>query len=187
MAKKKTPRYQNLSRNKKITMLQRFSPQYLDQLQQVHRSRDWGFFNFDLNRIKKIYDDYDCKSVLDYGCGRGIFSQRFFQDFGISVENYDPGRTEYFQEPKPADLVVCTDVLEHVEPEYLDTVLAHLSSLTKKVSIISISFEPAKGNLPDGRNMHLIVKPPDWWHATIKQYFYFDWAGRGTWLAVPKV
>jgi hypothetical protein len=67
--------------------------------------------------------------------------------------------------PGFADLVVCTDVLEHVEPELLDTVLRHLRSLARKAVFVVIATRPSNKTLSDGRNAHLIVETAEWWIA----------------------
>jgi hypothetical protein len=64
-------------------------------------------------------------------------------------------------------MVVCTDVLEHIEPEHLDAVLRHVCSLAKKAVFLQIATRPAKKCLPDGRNAHLTVQSAEWWLAKI--------------------
>lgn len=51
-------------------------------------------------------------SILDYGAGEGILSQRL-RAAGFDVENYEPmgGNTEL--QPNSADLVLCIEVVEH--------------------------------------------------------------------------
>jgi hypothetical protein len=68
-------------------------------------------------------------------------------------------------------MVVCTDVLEHVEPEYLDNVLADIAGLTKQYAYFNISLMEAMKTLPDGRNAHLIVQPWQWWAEKLREYF----------------
>ena len=63
----------------------------------------------------------------------------------------------------PCEFVYCHDVLEHVEPEFLTSVLVHLNSKILKLGSLNISTVPAKKTLADGRNAHLIVKKPIWW------------------------
>jgi len=63
--------------------------------------------------------------------------------------------------------VVCGDVLEHVEPECLDDVLAELRRVTQEVGLFVVHLTAAKKTLPDGRNAHLIQQPADWWQARI--------------------
>ncbi|MGB5630948.1 MAG: hypothetical protein WBM57_16390 [Woeseiaceae bacterium] len=79
------------------------------------------------------------------------------------VQCYDPGVPEYSDPPSPAEMVVCIDVLEHIEPEMLDNVLDHLEELTEKFLFATVHTGPAGKILPDGRNAHLIQKPPTWW------------------------
>lgn len=97
--------------------------------------------------------------VLDYGCGKGDLHLGL--PFGI--QNYDPAIRKYSATPKPADIVVCTDVLEHVEPECLDDVLADLRRCVKNTGLFGIPQYKANRTLPDGRNAHLIVKDTAWW------------------------
>jgi hypothetical protein len=60
-------------------------------------------------------------------------------------------------------MVVCTDVLEHIEPENVDDVLDDLQALTRRVGFFVIATRPAKKILEDGRNAHLIQHGLDWW------------------------
>lgn len=110
--------------------------------------------------LTALYLDYECESILDYGCGKGSISNL---RPSLPINNYDPAIPEFSEPPEPADLVVCLDVMEHIEPEYLDNVLAHLQTLVKKVALISVSTRLAHKTLPDGRNAHLIVEEPEWW------------------------
>jgi hypothetical protein len=84
------------------------------------------------------------------------------------VFEYDPGIPGKDHLPKPADLVVCTDVLEHIEPELLDGVLRHLYLLAGRGAYLVIATRLARELLPDGRNAHLIVQEPPWWLAKLK-------------------
>ena len=114
-------------------------------------------------------------SILDYGCGKETLRTSLEGEFppinGMRIAGYDPGRAGFDSEPTPADLVVCTDVMEHVEPQCVDAVLGHLSDLTRRVAIIDVALTPAVKKLPDGRNAHICLKPRDWWLSYIKKYF----------------
>jgi hypothetical protein len=66
---------------------------------------------------------------------------------------------------------VCIDVLEHIEPEYLDGVLTDLKRVTKKVGFFTIATREANKKLEDGRNTHLIVENKDWWKEKLLKYF----------------
>lgn len=83
---------------------------------------------------------------------------------------YDPAFPEY-GDPRPAELVCCIDVLEHIEPEYLDAVMEGLHKITYKLGFFSIATAPAKKILSDGRNAHLIQKPAAWWLPVLSKRF----------------
>lgn len=68
-------------------------------------------------------------------------------------------------------MVLCLDVMEHIEPELLDNNLAHIKSLTKMVATMTIATVQAQKTLSDGRNAHLIVKPKDWWIEQLRRHF----------------
>ena len=89
----------------------------------------------------------------------------------LPIQNYDPAVPEYSKPPAPADLVVCTDVLEHVEPEMLDGVLDDLKRLTLHYFYGEIAIVPAKKTLADGRNAHLTVHPIGWWLPKLCERF----------------
>jgi hypothetical protein len=92
--------------------------------------------------------------ILDYGAGKSKIK---------GARRYDPAIPEIAAEPEPADVVVCSKVLEHVEPECLDDVLDHLRRLTLRLVIIKVSIFKSGKLLSDGRNVHLIVEPANWW------------------------
>ena len=87
------------------------------------------------------------------------------------VQCYDPGVPEYADPPTPAEMVVCIDVLEHIEPELIDDVLDHLEELTESFLFATVHTQPAGKKLPDGRNAHLIQKPAEWWLPKIMERF----------------
>lgn len=111
---------------------------------------------------------YGCSSVLDYGCGQATLSAELRPLLpGIRVDDYDPAIPGKDRLPSFADLVVCTDVLEHVEPERLDRVLRHLDVLARRIIFLVVATRPSNKTLSDGRNAHLIVEPAEWWMERI--------------------
>ena len=69
--------------------------------------------------------------------------------------------------PQPADLVVCWHVLEHVEPDCLAAVLAHIQRLADQAILCAVSCAPSTKVLPDGTPWHTLVQPPTWWAGTL--------------------
>jgi hypothetical protein len=106
--------------------------------------------------------------MLDYGCGKGLLAKSL--DFPIW--EYDPAIPGKDNPPNPADLVVCIDALEHIEPDYLSAVLFDLSRCVKKVGYFIINTKEAIKKLPDGRNTHLIVEGKEWWKEKLDKYFF---------------
>jgi hypothetical protein len=106
--------------------------------------------------------------VLDYGCGKQTLARALP---GIAVRGYDPAFTELSATPTPADLVVCGDVLEHVEPAHLDAVLDDLMRCTKRMALLVVATRPARKTLPDGRNAHLSRMPANRWMELILARF----------------
>lgn len=107
-------------------------------------------------------------SIVDYGCGKGRLSTAL-EAAGFDVTRYDPAT--YPGDPAPADLVVCLDVMEHVEPEHVDAVLEHIAWLARRAAYLVISLEPAVKVLTDGRNAHLTIWPADAWLGRLARYF----------------
>ncbi|WP_088347767.1 MULTISPECIES: 6-hydroxymethylpterin diphosphokinase MptE-like protein [Rhodomicrobium] len=148
----------------------------------------YGNDNFGWSRFaKQLVQGGGYLTVLDYGAGKGNLKIAL-SDLPVSVQEYDPAIEGKDGEPEPAELVVCTDVLEHIEPENLNAVLRHLRELTQKRLFVTISTRLAGKTLADGRNAHLLVKPPVWWRAKLLKYFQILlWEERGATVAAELV
>lgn len=115
----------------------------------------------------------DPLTILDYGAGK----RRLREALGEALEGrelfeYDPGVPKLAEPPAGVfDLVVCIDVLEHIEPRCLSAVLAHIREKTGKLALMTVHTGPAGKFLSDGRNAHLIQKPREWWHARLRNHF----------------
>lgn len=115
-----------------------------------------------------------CQSVLDYGTGKGALVERLTAELKpkIDVYGYDPAIPTYSEKPtSPVDIVVCLDVLEHIEMNSIDDVLREIKSLTKQFCYLAIDLQPAVKTLEDGRNAHILLAPADWWVSRISQLF----------------
>jgi FkbM family methyltransferase len=117
--------------------------------------------------VQKLAESIGTKSVLDYGCGKGLLGK----GLPFPIWEYDPAIEGKDELPRPADLVVCTDVLEHIEPELLRPVLTDLARCVKKVGYFVIHTGPAQKTLADGRNAHLIQKGREWWEKVLLKFF----------------
>lgn len=106
-------------------------------------------------------------SVLDYGCGKSGLAR----ELPFPIFEYDPAIPGKQESPRPADLVVCTDVLEHVEPDKILFVLNDLKRCVKQTGYFVIHTGPAKKVYADGRNTHLTQRGLDWWRQKISKFF----------------
>lgn len=142
------------------------SPSYLAQVRAMHAARTWGdgghAYALDVLALLRLFGG---RTILDYGCGRGTLRRALP---GYLVQEFDPGIAGKDSPPAPADIVVCSDVLEHVEPDRIGAVLDHLWGVTGKAALVVISTRLAKAILPDGRNAHLIVQTAKWWLTQLR-------------------
>jgi hypothetical protein len=139
----------------------------------LHAKGNYGTASLSFGKlVSKVVNDMDAKTLLDYGCGSMCNLAKVLEpDHDLEYAGYDPAVPEYASLAEPAELVVCIDVLEHIEPEFLDAVLDDLKRCTLKAGFFSIHTGPAVKVLPDGRNAHLIQQPPKWWLEKLFQRF----------------
>lgn len=121
------------------------------------------------DKIRELVNQYKFKSALDYGCGKGTLAAVMSRETDIQIKEYDPAIPGKSADPEVADLVICTDVLEHIEPDYLDEVLRHIFSKMNKAAFFCIAMR--KGSkLPDGTQKHQLLKKTSWWIKKLSKY-----------------
>jgi hypothetical protein len=149
------------------------SPEYQAQQQWLHENTDYGVASIKYAPlVTQIIDRLEITHLLDYGCGAKMnLIKHIKPKQKLTYQGYDPGVPDLATAPIPAQMVACIDVLEHIEPEFLDNVLDHILSLTEAVAFLTIHMGPAGKTLPDGRNAHIIQQPMDWWLPKIMQRF----------------
>lgn len=146
------------------------TPEYVLEQHELHKDPAYGSGSHrHAYLVAGIARLENCGTILDYGCGKGTLGN-ILRGARIKLTEYDPGVPEKSHAPVPADLVTCLDVLEHIEPECFDAVLANLARLAQKRLFVDISTKFTKSRwLSDGRNSHLIVNEDAWWHNEFKQ------------------
>jgi len=129
----------------------------------IHNKTAFGKRGKIPSELKTFIDNRLPVSILDFGCGKGNLVSTLRESYpDITVHGYDPANPLFDIKLPTVDMIASTDVLEHVEPEHIDSVISMLS-LKGKYHFHLISCAPAKLILPDGRNAHLIQEGPDWW------------------------
>ena len=130
--------------------------------------------------LMSLVKENDCKTLLDYGCGKAIpYDKDRCKEVDLrhpiqklcnlkSFDLYDPAYEKYSTLPnKKYDIVVCTDVLEHIAEQDIDYVLTEILSHSKKIVFLNISCQPALKHFKEGKfkgkNVHISVFDPSWW------------------------
>ena len=119
--------------------------------------------------------------LIDFGAGIGTLSLIFREKYNINPlcveidkknqEYHSQRKFQFFENltsaPNNSDAIFSSNVLEHIEEEFLENVLDDLKKITIKIGFFTIATGPAKKILADGRNAHLIQKPTNWWLVKI--------------------
>lgn len=135
-----------------------------------------------LPQIVELVQKTNPRRLLDYGCGKGHqYSVHKVHEAwgGLQPHCFDVGVPAFSDEPAgPFDGVICTDVMEHIDPADVDTILDDIFSFLPErddggtsFAFFFISCRPAKNKmLPDGRNVHLCVREPEWWESRLSMF-----------------
>lgn len=129
-----------------------------------------------LDKFMDIVKSYNPKKVLDVGCGVGFMVNRM-RDEGINAYGTDFtealvgywGDSPYFKvaeaekQPfgdKEFDLVISTDVMEHIHEEDLPYVVEEMKRVGKTVlAFVAVEKKLSKRQLM----FHVTNKPLEWW------------------------
>jgi SAM-dependent methyltransferase len=146
------------------------TPEYQEQLKNLHNSsKAFGNKSVIPEDVVLLIEKYQVNSILDFGCGKGNMVLALKEKYpNIKVYGFDPGMESFDALPESVDMIFSFDVLEHIEPELLDDTIVDLARRTNKVMYHLIACHPAKKNLSDGRNAHLIVENPEWWKQKLQ-------------------
>ena len=143
---------------------------YIDLHRELHESptkftgkslRAW------IEEIDQLMITHDCKNILDYGCGKARFWPAHWLE---KIQGYDPAVENFSEEPRPADMVVCTDVMEHIPESSIDDTLKHINSLSNKWIFFVIDTKKAIKKFKNGENCHVTIKPPIWWQTKLNEF-----------------
>ena len=145
------------------------SEQYRAMQKSLHKNASYGstaesYADF----INNLIATHKFNNILDYGAGKCRLKAKLSK---INYIAYEPSNETYAKTPEPCQFVVSIDVLEHIEPDYLDNVLDDLKRVTVNYGFFTIHTKPAKKKLPDGRNAHLIQQNMSWWLPKLADRF----------------
>ena len=125
-----------------------------------------------LDELRLIIDYLRPKTVLDYGCGKANLIKALSEIYSdIQFYGYDPAVEMYNTLPvEKADLVINTDVLEHIPENELDSVVSKIASISDN-AFFGLHHALAYTILPNGENAHCTVKPPIWYYNLMCRYY----------------
>ena len=129
------------------------------------------------HNVFNLIKENNVKNILDYGCGKAKFHSILFNNkkvpgspMGIDITPYDPAVPEFANKPtEQYDLVLCVDVMEHVQEDKVEEVLKDIFTFSNRV-FLTITCYAATQTLVNGKNAHYTIKEPDWWKEKLKPY-----------------
>lgn len=144
-----------------------------------------NIYNAEVNRDQfKWLIDRDLSNIqtaFDFGCGRGhtlsALASRGVKVTGIdfSSEPECKNGVKFIKDDvrtvdlgKKADLVVCHDVLEHSEKQYVEEIVLNLARHTGKFASLAIANH---SDIWNGKELHLIREDFGWWTKLLERYF----------------
>ena len=164
----------------------------LSEYKELHK--DSKYFNgiclgSHINTITNVIFNESVKSLLDYGCGKGIlYDKEKCKTMPINEKKqtlnkplqtiwkldyhslYDPAYPKHSKLPKGKyDAVICTDVIEHIDEKDADWILEEIFSYARKFVFLTIACYKALKTFKDGRNVHVNIKNPEHWKEKLLQ------------------
>jgi len=142
----------------------------LELYKQLHKERSYGDTGVDyIEDVLGFIVQTKAETVLDFGSGTGSLAKNLRQK-NILVDEFDPCYPGKEKIPKQKyDLVITTDVLEHIYEDEIGNLFEEMLSLQPKFMYHAISTRTATILLPDNSNCHKTVKNAEWWLNKIKQ------------------
>ena len=142
---------------------------YLKQAKLYHQEdKIWqgtSIINY-IPKINQIIKDKDIKTILDYGCGKAKHHPKEWKAI-----KYDPAIQDYQNKPQDKyDLVISTDVLEHIPVENLKQTINEIFGYSNKWVFVSVCCRKAEAILPNGYNAHATIESAKWWRDLFKPY-----------------
>lgn len=162
--------------------MRRLSEDYAKLYREFRRDNPKRFTGFldgeQLRTIAVLIATHAPSRILDYGSGMGAqyLSLRQHEEWGGLLPHcYDPGVVGLDVVPPGLyDGVISTDVLEHIATPDLPAVTEHIAACLNdnplRFVYLHISCRPANKAFPDGRNVHLTIKPPSWWQPMLEAW-----------------
>lgn len=126
--------------------------------------------------------------VLDFGCGTGRASLGLSRagcdvlciDFADNCRDEEAMYLPFLQWdltrslPPHAKYGICTDVMEHIQPELVETVVKNIMAAADNVFFQISTVPDVMGDII-GHDLHLTVQPHGWWAELLSKYGSIEW------------
>lgn len=124
-------------------------------------------------------------SVIDFGTGRGdavaYFDRKGFRSAGVDISRYAVDRLKergYACHWASLDALTgipdkafeygfSNDVLEHLPEPCLDGAFSEMARVCTRSLFLSICPVPSRNKSKEGDNLHLTVRPKEWWEGKL--------------------
>ena len=150
---------------------------WIEEYKKYHAERETNYpgnnLKPQLHHIKDLVQDTNAKTLLDYGCGKGLqyTEWKHHEELGVMPALYDPAVPEYENLPDgPFDGVYSTDVLEHIPKEDIPRTIMEIFGRAERFVFLAICTKPALAVLPSGQNAHCTVEPMEFWKKMVETY-----------------
>lgn len=138
------------------------TPEYRELNRQLHKDNEhYGTSGQNWRNAVRELSEFGRLGILDWGAGKCTLAKALGPAYRVT--NYDPCIEGLDTPPTPHDVVVCGDVMEHVEPDLVMNVLREIRKNMKVRGLFVIGMMPAKKTLADGRNAHLSLHTQEEW------------------------
>lgn len=134
--------------------------------------------------IKAIIDRHNCRSILDYGCGKGEQyrwvshgegasipgGMTIEQFWGIPVTKYDPAYEPFSEKPQGKfDLVICTHTLGSIPVQDLQWIIDELYGFANKALYVAEKIGPIKKHAIERRSLCPVNWQAEDWARVLKR------------------
>lgn len=142
---------------------------WLEQAKEIHKNpKYWRGTTLrqyipDINQIIK---EKNINTILDYGCGKAECHPKEW-----NADKYDPAVPQFNKKPERRyDLVISTDVLEHIPQDGLDDVIEDIFNYSDQWVFLTVCCRKARMILPNGYNAHATIESQKWWRDKLSKY-----------------
>ena len=139
----------------------------LNDKNKLYYESNLSIFNM-VNEISLFINYLKPKNILDYGVLLKLLKHKYTK---INIDGYDPAIKEFSVIPNNHyNMIINTDVLEHIPKSDIGDVVNHIKSLSNNV-FFCLHHGKAWTILPNGENAHITIEPKEWYHNLMRNYF----------------